>query len=60
MPHGTGELSPSSVLAAVAGAIPAEVREHLIIIGSLAAAYQLFERDRTIGVRTMPLSLCVQ
>lgn len=52
MPRGTGELSPSFVLAAVARAIPVEVREHLIIIGSLAAAYQLFEGDRTIGVRT--------
>ena len=52
MQRGTGELSPSLVLAAVARAIPAEVREHLTVIGSLAAAYQLFERDGAMGVRT--------
>lgn len=52
MQRRTGEVTPSLVLAAVARAIPAEVRDHLIVIGSLAAAYQLFERDGAIGVRT--------
>lgn len=36
----------------VAKAVPRDVRPHLIIIGSLAAAYRLFKDDQSLGVRT--------
>jgi hypothetical protein len=45
-------VSPVQVLAQVAGAIPADVRPNITIIGSLAAAYSLFQDDRSLGVRT--------
>ncbi|MBI4720503.1 MAG: hypothetical protein HY770_04660 [Chitinivibrionia bacterium] len=46
------EVSPTQVLAQVAGAIPNEARPNIIIIGSLAAAYWLLRGDRSLGVRT--------
>lgn len=46
------EVSPANVLAEVAAAIPPEVKQNIIIIGSLAAAYWLFAADKTRGVRT--------
>jgi hypothetical protein len=48
----TREVSPTRVLAEFAGAIPSELHPHIIIIGSLAAAYWLFAGDQTLGVRT--------
>ncbi len=47
-----GEVSPGAVLAMVADAVPRGVHTHLIIIGSLAAAYRLFRDDQNFGVRT--------
>ncbi len=47
-----GEVSPAAVLARVADAGPADVRPHLIVLGSLAAADRLLGDDRTLGVRT--------
>ena len=38
-------LSPSEVLAQVAGALPSDVRGNVIIIGSLAAGYHFFAGD---------------
>jgi hypothetical protein len=47
------EVSPRKVLAEVAAAIPAEIHPNIVIIGSLAAGYWLFQRgDTTFGVRT--------
>ena len=47
------EVSPQKVLAEVAAAIPAEIHPNVVIIGSLAAGYWLFQRvDQTFGVRT--------
>jgi hypothetical protein len=46
------EVSPRKVLAEIAEAIPADVRPNIIIIGSLAAAYWLFQDDDSIVVRT--------
>ncbi|HMD83382.1 MAG TPA: hypothetical protein VKO18_01630 [Terriglobia bacterium] len=55
---GTQAVSPRNVLERVASAIPADVRPQIIIIGSLAAAYQLFPPDETFGVRTKDID-CV-
>jgi hypothetical protein len=46
------EVSPRKVLAQVAAAVPSEVHSTIIVIGSLAAAYWLFQGDETVGVRT--------
>jgi hypothetical protein len=46
------EVSPAAVLQQVAHAIPADVHPHVIVIGSLAAAYGLFSADQRFGVRT--------
>ncbi len=47
------EVSPRKVLAQVAAAIPAEIHPNIVIIGSLAAGYWLFQRaGATFGVRT--------
>ena len=51
-------LSPSKVLAQVSAAIPAECRQHVIIIGSLATAYHFFGDDTTHAVRTKDID-CV-
>lgn len=50
-PH-AGEVSASAVLAEVSAAIPGEVRPNVIVIGSLAAAYWLFNQDSAAVVRT--------
>ena len=46
------EVSPAAVLRQVAQSIPPDVHPHVIVIGSLAAAYWLFAADQRIGVRT--------
>jgi hypothetical protein len=46
------EVSPRTVLAEIAGAIPADVHPNIIIIGSLAAGYWLFRGHDRFGVRT--------
>jgi len=47
------EVSPRKVLAQVAAAIPAEIHPNIVIIGSLAAGYWLFQRaSARFGVRT--------
>lgn len=46
------ELSPGATLERLAGVIPPDLREHITIVGSVAAAYALFPRDRALGVRT--------
>jgi hypothetical protein len=45
-------LSPAAVLQQVAAALPEDCREHVIIIGSLAAGYYFFARDGARAVRT--------
>ncbi|MBS0448122.1 MAG: hypothetical protein JSR59_19495, partial [Proteobacteria bacterium] len=45
-------LSPSKVLTQVAGALPADVRSNVIIIGSLAAGYHFFAGDGARAIRT--------
>ena len=51
-------LSPSKVLAQVSAAIPAECRQHVIIIGSLATGYHFFGDDAEHAVRTKDID-CV-
>jgi hypothetical protein len=46
------EVSPRKVLAEIAAAIPTEVHPNIIVIGSLAAGYWLFQGDDSFGVRT--------
>lgn len=46
------DIVPEEVLREIIDAIPAEVRRHVIIIGSLAAAYGLLRTDPGISVRT--------
>ncbi len=58
MNPGPQKVSPREVLAQVASAIPPEIHPHIIIIGSLAAAYCLFHDDETFGVRTKDID-CV-
>jgi hypothetical protein len=45
-------LSPSEVLAQVAGAVPPDVRGNVIIIGSLAAGYHFFAGHGARAIRT--------
>lgn len=51
-------LSPDAVLARVAAQVPEECRANLIVVGSLAAAYQLFGEDGDGLVRTKDID-CV-
>jgi hypothetical protein len=52
------EVFPRQVLEQVSTALPPEVKENIIIIGSLAAAFCLFEDESSIGVRTKDID-CV-
>lgn len=45
-------VSPAKVLTQVASAIPTECRQHVIVIGSLAAGYQFFGDNDEQAVRT--------
>jgi hypothetical protein len=45
-------VTPSTVLAEVAAAVPAACRENIVIIGSLAAGYHFFGDDASKAVRT--------
>lgn len=46
------EISPRKVLTEIAEALPPEVHPNIIVIGSLAAAYWLFQGEETFSVRT--------
>lgn len=46
------QVSPIAVLARVAQQVPQDCRQHIIVIGSLAAAYHLFGVDQDRQVRT--------
>ncbi len=46
------DISPSDVLRQVAGVIPADCHKHVVIVGSLAAGYQLLGKNQTLQVRT--------
>jgi hypothetical protein len=48
----SGWISPRDVLREVAAAIPADCRPNVVVIGSLAAAYQLFGADGRTPMRT--------
>jgi hypothetical protein len=52
------EVSPRKVLAQVAAAIPPDVHPNIVIIGSLAAGYWLFQGDESFAVRTKDID-CV-
>jgi len=45
-------ISPSTILERIAAAIPADFRENIIIIGSLAAGYHFFGDNPKLQVRT--------
>jgi hypothetical protein len=45
-------VAPAKVLAEIAGAVPADCRENIIIIGSLAVGYHFFGSDPAMMVRT--------
>ncbi|MEZ5647105.1 MAG: hypothetical protein R3E99_18460 [Burkholderiaceae bacterium] len=52
-------ISPSQVLDQVAAALPADVRDDLIVCGSLAAAYGFFAGDGNRAIRTKDIDgLC--
>lgn len=53
------ELAPAEVLRQVAEAIPGECHEHMVIVGSLAAAYQLRRGARATPVRTKDVDCVV-
>lgn len=46
------DVSPRAVLERVAEAVPEDCREHIIVVGSLAAGYQLLSDDGAFQVRT--------
>lgn len=46
------DISPAEVLRQVASVIPLECRDHIVIVGSLAAGYQLLGTDQALQVRT--------
>jgi hypothetical protein len=52
------EVSPRKVLKEVAAAVPSDLHPNIIVIGSLAAGYWLFQGDRSFGVRTKDID-CV-
>lgn len=53
------KLAPGQVLAQVAAALPEDVRNNLIVCGSLAAAYWFFAGDGTRSIRTKDIDgLC--
>ncbi|MFN0076420.1 MAG: hypothetical protein ACKVY0_08095 [Prosthecobacter sp.] len=51
-------VSPQQALAELAAVVPSDVHPNIVIIGSLAAAYWLFEKDAAVGVRTKDID-CV-
>lgn len=54
----TKAVSPRKVLAEVAAAVPPDIHSNIIVIGSLAAGYWLFQGDESFGVRTKDID-CV-
>lgn len=46
------DIAPTSVLREVARAIPAACHKHIVIVGSLAAGYQLLRQDQALLVHT--------
>ena len=46
------EVSPRRVLEQLAGAVPPECRKNIVVIGSIAAAYHFFGREKNHPVRT--------
>jgi hypothetical protein len=51
-------VSPRKALAEVAAVVPAEIHSNIVIIGSLAAAYWLYQNKASVGVRTKDID-CV-
>jgi len=54
------QLDPRAVFSLIAAQLPAEVREHVLIIGSLAAAYHYRARLRIDTVNTKDADVVVQ
>jgi hypothetical protein len=46
------DVSPGEVVRQIARAVPEDCREHIVLVGSLAAAYQLLRSDSSFQVRT--------
>jgi hypothetical protein len=45
-------LTPDAVMARIAAALPADCRQDVIVVGSLAAGYHFFAGDGQRGIRT--------
>lgn len=54
------DIRPDQVLAEVAESIPPECRPNMIVIGSLAAGYHFFARERPFFVRTKDIDTVLQ
>lgn len=54
------DIRPDQVLAKVAESIPPECRPNMIVIGSLAAGYHFFARQRNFFVRTKDIDTVLQ
>lgn len=46
------DLAPSKILEQVSAAVPAPLRKHIIVVGSLAAGYHFFRGDASLHVQT--------
>ncbi len=54
------DIRPDQVLERVAESIPSECRSTMIVIGSLAAGYHFFARERPFFVRTKDIDTVLQ
>ena len=53
-------VTPSEIFKEVSAALPAECRENIVIIGSLAAGYHFFGDDQSKTVRTKDIDCVIE
>lgn len=51
-------VTPNDIFAKISGSLRADIREHIIVIGSLAAGYHFFHADASVSVQTKDID-CV-